>query len=156
MILFATLRRRRRAGASLARPNAPEVTFEPGIMDGEVDLIVTDLPDTWGDASVPGDGLGTPGILEWWNPVDGWQELADPADTGTYIVDSPPELWGTLSGFAVRGISAEGRAGVAASGEVSVPGEQQTLDLLYVSSPDNIVTNSLDGGVEQMTVYIPT
>lgn len=97
-----------------ARPSAPAFTVATGAGAGEYVLTVTNLPISWGDLSAPGDGLGEAGILEWWNAVDGWQVLADPAAAGGTTVTLDQVLWGAAE-IMVRGVSAAGRAGTPAT-----------------------------------------
>lgn len=108
------------ADGILAVPSAPAFTVASGDEDGEIILTVTALP-SWGDLTVPGDGDGVAGILEWWNEVDGWQTLSDPAATGAHTFTLSPLLWGTTTTVRVRGVSAAGVDGIAAGATGQVP-----------------------------------
>ena len=133
-----------------ATATAPTVSAEPGINDGEVDLTVVTLPQSWGDAVEAGDGLGTIGILRWFNSIDGWQTLSDPAQEGMTIINFPPELWGLTLEIPVQGVSAGGLPGRVGAVTVTVPGTTMVLDTLVMPNADPI-TNQGD----PMTVYIP-
>lgn len=105
----------------LARPSAPAFTVQPGDEDGEIILTVTGLPASWGDLSVPGDGDGAAGVLQWWNETEDWQTLADPATTGAHTFVLSPLLWGTTTTVRVRGVSAAGVEGIATGATGPVP-----------------------------------
>jgi hypothetical protein len=122
---------------NLARPGVTEFTLAPGEDAGEILITVTDLPDTWGDLTVAGDGLGALGILEWGNDVDGWQTLVDPAALGPVLVTASPALWGSISTIRVRGVSSAGRTGTSDEKSVFVPvqGEEPIPEGSFFVSP---------------------
>lgn len=132
------------AGLGFARPSAPTFTVVAGVEDGELVIDITALPASWGDLTIPGDGLGELGYIQWWNAVDGWQTLVDPADTGEVTVSVYPSLWGTEQTIRVRGVSDAGRIGTAAIDTVTPPGAAQQLAFVVssgvqVTSTGNIV-----------------
>lgn len=112
--------------AVYAVPTAPGFTAEPGNVPGRVIITLTDLPASWGDALASGDGLGTPGLLQFWTPVGGWQEMIQPPPDGadlpeTYTLDLPESQWGLEVQIRLRGVSDHGREGAEASETVTVP-----------------------------------
>lgn len=141
---------------ALIGPSAPSVTILAGIGDGEVDIDVTDLPASWGDAVVREDGLGTLGTLEWWNPVDLWQTLNDPAAVEFFVMSLPIQYWGHTVQIKVRGRNAEGVAGTMVKTSVLIPGaEYQLNDLVIDTNSDDIPDGAvLDVELDPMFVYV--
>jgi len=108
-------------------PTAPTATITAGAADGQVVFDVTAVNTDWGDAVNHGDGMGTAGVLEWWNRTDGWQTLIDPEDTGTVSAFAGPLLWGRSEEIRLRRKNAQGRAGAAIAATVAFEGVMYLL-----------------------------
>jgi len=121
------------SGEFFAGPVAPEATISAGAGDGEVVFDVTTLTADYGDASAAGDGLGTEGVLEWWNSIDGWQTLVDPEATGEVSAFTSELLWGRTTTISLRRRNAEGRAGLAISQSLTLAGAQYELQDVVLS-----------------------
>ena len=135
-------------GLAIAGPVAPVGTITAGAADGEVVIDVTTLTATYGDAVVAGDGLGTEGVLEWWNSIDGWQTLVDPEATGSDSVFVTELLWGRTTTISLRRRNAEGRAGLAISQSLTIAGAQYELQDVVLDG----VPVTIDG--EQVVILV--
>jgi hypothetical protein len=125
-------------GSGLVGPNAPSFTASEGGEPGEIDWTDIVLPTDWGDATERGDGLGTLGILEWWNEADGWQTFADPADTDPVTTDTNETLWDTEITIGLRGVNDEGVAGTAVYALFTPAG---VVIFTVIDGPGNPVTD---------------
>jgi hypothetical protein len=138
------------------RPSGFASEIEPGVNDGEVDFTTDISAVDWGDAVVQGDNAGTLGILEWWNSVDGWQTLVDPADSEFYTTEVYVSLWGTTATIKVRTKNAQGVTGNEISEDVVIPGTIQELQNLVIDTDLNDIPdgNVLNVALEPMTIYV--
>jgi len=135
-------------GLAIAGPVAPVGTITAGAGDGEVVIDVTTLTATYGDAVVAGDGLGTEGVLEWWNSLDGWQTFADPEATGSDSVFVTELLWGRSATIYLRRRNAEGNAGPSLAASITIAGAQYELQDVVLDG----VPVTIDG--EQVVILV--
>lgn len=144
---------RTESGSALSGPTAPTCVFDGGSEDGEIDITVSALPASWGDLTTAGDGLGALGKLQWWNALDGWQDLISPAATGDYTVSVDGAFWGYAIPIKVRGVSFAGRAGRTVFDTVTIPGGPMVESPLTALISSITYSVTYDG--DQMTALVP-